>query len=1586
MRSAKKLLYKLIGEKKILPDDAMLIFKEIQSEEKYMDDDIAIIGMSCRLPKAVNIEEYWNNIKSGMCCISGLPENRKKAIESLMDEEQKNRAAFNDGGYIDGIDEFDAAFFRLSQKEAKYMEPEQRKLLEVVWETIEDAGYAKKIYDTNTGVFIGHDHVAGSAYRNYTGGLANEDTLALTGTYPSILSSRISYILDLHGPSVVLDTACSSGLVALHQACQSIRNRECDGAIVGGVSLQVWPVKYKSFKMVETSNYIVRTFDKNSNGTLWGEGVCAVLLKPLAKALKDKDNIHAVIKGSAINNDGIASGITAPNAQAQEDVIIRAWENAKVEVESISYIETHGTGTILGDPIEIKALKNAFSQYTDKRQFCAIGSLKPSIGHLVSASGMASLLKVILAMKHCKMPATINFTEPNPYINFCDSQMYLNDRLRDWEAREFPRRAGISSFGFSGTNCHVVLEEAPRQDVDSVRKEDEEQMLALSAKSSDALNEIAGKYMDFFDNNTGARLEDICYTANTGRCHYEYRLAIIAKSVSEIREKLAGIVNKNMEEIKLDGVFYGKFRVVNKHKDVKLKDEITENEIQQLATRANEEIKQLVMDGKDRKQIIERICRYYAGGADIDWHETLYENRPGRRISLPLYPLRRLECWYYPEKRKGTEKAGYGDYPEAGLGKHHPMLGRCIAETMDSITYCNLMYGGSTWVTDDHKLMGKRVIPGTAYLEMARKACEGFIKTGVAELRDFVFYSPFFLDDDCKREIYTVVSLKKDYAEVSFCSKPDGRWIRHAEGRVAEARKSAGIRYDIEKIADRCRIGEKKPGIKDKTAVSEFGPRWDNIRSVLEGDGEILAAIEIPRQFEKDLDQYLIHPAMADNAVNIMIRMNEKEVYAPFRYGKIKLSDRMPARFYSYIRKNASENAKGEIIALDISFLDESGKVFAEIENYAIKKVHEKDLKIVEKDIYFDTGWVLHSSEREVKAQQDNGSVVVFKDDAGMGDGIISELRKEREVIEVQRGIEYEELDDNAFIADCSIKSYGILFERIKSKGISQIIHLQSISKQKEIESVNMLEDSIVRGVKSLFCITKAITTSKLNRDIDIVLVSDYVNEVTEEEERLNPHNAPLFGLANVVRQEYPDIKCRCIDVDTAISISDLLREIRVGGCEDRVAYRNGKRYTEVLRKVHMDAIPDEPVEIKDKGVYIITGGTGGLGLEMAAYLASRAKVNLWLTGRTDLPERHQWAALKESNEDERICGIIRAIEKIEAMGAVINYSRADIAKEEEVRKVFDAAREKYGHINGVIHSAGIAGNGFIINKDEGVFDEVISPKIYGTWIIDRVTEKENPDFIIMFSSIIAIMGSAGQGDYAAANSYMESYAPFRNKKGKRTMTISWAPWKETGMAYRNGFNNVKGPFKPLSTSFAVDAFEEALNKSLSRIIIGEPDYEVMTAIKDYLHMNISEEISGRLGKGSLTGKPGCEQDKPKDIDVLLKGRDNGKYTDVEKRTARIWAQVFDTNEIDIYDSFMQMGGDSIIATNLFKIMKEEFGGVIDISDIFTYPTIAQISEYISKETGKKVHSVLTVEEIMNRLARGEITVSEASRLKKELN
>ncbi|KAA9008675.1 amino acid adenylation domain-containing protein [Paenibacillus spiritus] len=599
--------------------------------------EIAVIGMACRYPDADSPEQFWSNLRAGLDSVGAFPEKRKNQIEPFLPPRGEEAGSpYFEAGFLERIDQFDAAFFRIAPREAERMDPYQRLFLETVYHTFEDAGYGgNKLHGSDTGIFVGTDHTnkVKAAYLNF---IPRHDFNDLVGSWTSILASRVSYLLDLKGPSMVVDTACSSGLVSVHLACKALQNKECSMAVAGGINLFLTPMN-SNLDDVEAggSGSVIRAFDKRAEGILWGEGVNALLLKPLEQALADGDHIYAVVKGSAINNNGATNGITAPSAEAQEEVIVKAWEDAGINPETLNYVETFAAGTLLGDSIEIKGLSNAFARYTDKRQFCGVGSVKPNIGHNVGASGISSVMKVIMAMQHRQLPPSIHFDEPNPFIHFCESPLYLNDNLIPWDVGAIPRRAGVSAFGFSGTNCHVVLEEAPG--LETVQQADEPHLFTMSAQKGSLLMKLADTYLEWLADGQDTPIGDICYTVNTGRKHNECRAALLVRNIGELTNGLR-------ELLRAGNCAESHTRQADKAAQYRMGQE------------ADKLIAEYVKGGKSDSDRLARLGTLYESGAGIDW-EALYQGESRRKVSLPGYPYESVSYWLQAPQRGNAEAA-----------------------------------------------------------------------------------------------------------------------------------------------------------------------------------------------------------------------------------------------------------------------------------------------------------------------------------------------------------------------------------------------------------------------------------------------------------------------------------------------------------------------------------------------------------------------------------------------------------------------------------------------------------------------------------------------------------------------------------------------------------------------------------------------------------------------------------------------------------------------------------------------------------------------------------------------------------------
>lgn len=576
---------------------------------EHSSRDIAVIGMAVKFPQAETVETLWSNLLAGVDHIRPMPENRLNLLRPFVPDADQDH--FRKLAYIEGIDHFDHQFFGMSPREAILTDPNQRLFLQCAYHALEDGGYAgDRGKDSLTGVYVGF-HPDDMAYKNL---ITNGDPIGaasvFTGNLTSLIPSRIAYHLGLRGPAMIVDTACSSSLVALHLACRALRTGECDMALAGGVKLWFLPLAGGPVLSIESPDGITRAFDRKASGTGAGEGVGAVLLKPLARAERNGDRIYAVIKGSAVNQDGRSNGIAAPSVDAQADCLEAAWKDAGIDPAKLGMIEAHGTGTALGDPVEVEALRRAFGRYTDKRKFCALGTIKSNMAHLDNAAGIAGFIKAVLSVKYGIVPPSIHYEEPNPNIRFDQAPVFVAARKTPWPQSDGPRTAGVSSFGLSGTNCHVVIGQAPAKSETAAASGP--YLLTLSAVDEDGLKRIAAQLLD----REIPADHGFCRHLNHGRAHLAQRLALIYQNPTEAREQLvAFFLGENQE-----GLYRG---------------QATQNQ-DETPLRCEE---------------AGQAAEHYIAGGNLDWN-YFYRNRQTQAVNhpLPLYPFQQNSCWAQPSQ------------------------------------------------------------------------------------------------------------------------------------------------------------------------------------------------------------------------------------------------------------------------------------------------------------------------------------------------------------------------------------------------------------------------------------------------------------------------------------------------------------------------------------------------------------------------------------------------------------------------------------------------------------------------------------------------------------------------------------------------------------------------------------------------------------------------------------------------------------------------------------------------------------------------------------------------------------------------
>ncbi|WP_145984448.1 type I polyketide synthase, partial [Bradyrhizobium nitroreducens] len=676
-------------------------------------EDIAIVGISGRYPQANDLQTFWANLSSGKDSITEIPLQRWDHSQYFDSDRNKPGKTYSKwGGFIDGVDQFDPLFFNISPREAEFLDPQERLFLQCVHGALEDAGYTgQSILGTagprDVAVYVG---VMYEEYQLYGAQeQARGKPIALTGIAASI-ANRVSYVFNLHGPSMAVDTMCSSSLTAIHLACQALQHNGCEAAIAGGVNVSVHPNKYLALAQGKfvSSKGRCESFGQGGDGYVPGEGVGAVLLKRKSRAIADGDHIYGVIKGSMVNAGGKTNGYSVPNPNAQADVIRRAIKQAGVDPRTISYIEAHGTGTALGDPIEIAGLSKAFRESTSDTQFCSIGSVKSNIGHCESAAGMAALTKVLLQMKHGQLVPSLHSEQLNPNIDFASSPFRVQQTLQEWarpvvtvdgRTREYPRRAGISSFGAGGANAHVVLEEyvAPQAERVAATAQDPA-LIVLSAKNDERLRERVQQLLQWLRQRelTPQDLADVAYTLQVGREAMDARVAMIVGSAGQLQDKLQAYLDETPH---IDELYRGE---VKRNKEA-------------MALFAADEDMAVTIDAWISKGKHAKVLELWVKGLTLDWHK-LYAQRTPRRVSLPTYPFAKERYWVPQTEVRSPHQIA--DHQDAFVA--HPLVQRNTSDLGEQ-RYTS-RFTGREFFLQDHQVHGQRVLPGVAHLEMARAA------------------------------------------------------------------------------------------------------------------------------------------------------------------------------------------------------------------------------------------------------------------------------------------------------------------------------------------------------------------------------------------------------------------------------------------------------------------------------------------------------------------------------------------------------------------------------------------------------------------------------------------------------------------------------------------------------------------------------------------------------------------------------------------------------------------------------------------------------------------------------------------------
>ena len=1495
--------------------------------------DIAIIGMSARFPGAPNLDTFWENLRDG-----------KESIRFFTDEELASYHATDDPDYVkaapalDDIDKFDAAFFGYAPREAQMMDPQHRLLLECATSALEHSGYASSTYDGLISVF------AGSAMNTYLlfSGLAphyiDEYLPTLIGNDKDFLATRISYKLNLKGPSVTVQTACSTALVATHMACQSLLNGESDIALAGAVSVRVPHNAGHQYipGSVFTPDGHCRPFDAKANGTIFGSGVGVVVLKRLDEALEDGDYIHAVIKGTAINNDGASKvDYTAPSVESQSEAIAEALGVSGVDASTISYVEAHGTGTAIGDPIEVAALTKAYRNYTDKNGFCAIGSVKSNIGHLDVAAGMAGMIKTILALKHKQLPPTLHYTEPNPEIRFPNTPFFVNDKLTSWNALEGVRRAGVSALGIGGTNAHIILEEAPEQPPS--RSSSKHHLLVWSAKTEEALDQATDNLKQYLISNPGVSLNDVAYTLQTGRNRFAHKRCLVAEDTQEaieIFEKAKpGRISSSAQKAvsrELIFMFPGQgAQYVNMGRDLYELESVFRDAIDECADILH-----------DVASIDLKALLYPTEGNEQPATESIKQTKHTQPALFAVCYAMAKQLEYWGISANGYIGHSIGEYVAACLAGVFS-LDDALGIVVQRGKLMQDMPEGSMLAVSLAEQEIQQYLDDRVSLA-AVNAAELCVVSGTHEAIDALEKKLSALDIQAKK-LHTSHGFHSymmqpaadaffDYLNQITLHPPLIPFISNVSGTWISADQATDARYWANHLRNAVLFERGLHTLlQDASRVFvEVGPgrtltSFLRMHSSRTKTHAAITSMRHPKDTESD--QSVVLHALGNLWLN-GVNPNWDALDEGLDSRRIPLPT-YPFKRQSHWFKSTSNQSDSPYIQAPAKQSKQPGSIL------------------------FAPGWKRALPFPKV-TRVPSSTWLLFTDNSPFSIQLEKELNEQgHTVITVIAGSVFEHKTESSWSINPEERlHYDELLRSIKQAGhLPQfILHAWNVN-DRPVTPENQLKQSSKQLLSttfySLLYLAQAAQQQDMVHPMTLGVLSVDVHDITGSE-LINPIHGTLHGPCRVIEKESPNIQCIQLDLETrsinqqAFYVEEILSCITHPPAHKTLALRGKHFWVPEFSPITLD-VKQTDVPVKQKGVYLITGGLGGLGLAFANWLAKEYKAILFLLGRSPIPERKEWTAiLNDAEAKSTLKAKIKAIQHLESQGATVIPLQANVTNLEEMRNTIDRITKKQGTLNGVIHTAGVIEDTLIPLKDANSAQRVLAPKVQGTLVLGHVLKEPQLDFFVLCSSINAYLSPAGQIDYTAANGFQDAFAyAYKQVTGINTISINWPGWKETGMlAEKKEAFGDQAWFKReynrgILTEEGIEALKGALALGTPQLIVSKEPIDLETDVLDHAPKEASAI-------------------KPSSNGAIKHTTENGTLPENASTKAQlqhIWSQVLGVEQIGVHDDFFEMGGHSLLAVTLFKKMEKSLGALhLPISALIQAPTIAKFSPLIKRK------------------------------------
>jgi acyl transferase domain-containing protein len=1453
------------------------------------------------------------------------------------------------GTVLEDADRFDAAFFGFSPREAEILDPQQRVFMEAAWEAMEHAGYAGDCAGQAVGVYAGvgiNTYVLRQIF-------ANPAFVALVGGYQimvgndkDFLATRVSYRLDLRGPSLTVQTACSTSLVAVILACRALQRSECDMALAGGVAIpfpQRGGYLYEGGMILSPDGHC-RPFDESAKGIRAGSGAGVVVLKRLEDALADRDTIQAVITGAAVNNDGAAkAGYTAPSVEGQIEVIATAQALAGVDPRTIGYLEAHGTGTPLGDPIEIGALTQVFRASTADVGFCRLGSLKANLGHLDAAAGVASLVKTVLALRHREFPPLVNFQRPNPQLALESSPFTVPTEATPWPAfGDEPRRAGVSSFGIGGTNSHVVVEEAPPPEPAPAARA--AQLLVLSARSEAALDRSTADLAAYLEANPGVRLADVSYTLQLGRKAFPHRRAVVARDPS----KAAAALKKPAAAPVMAGVRSGSGRPV--------------------AFLFSGQGSQHVGMGHGLyeiepvyKEVVDRCAKLLEPHLGLDLRTILFTPAgegaiDETRLTQPALFVTEVALAALWEARGITPSAMVGHSLGEYVAAH-----RAGVFTLEDALAAVAARGKLMQSMQPGTMAGVQLPPQELELLLAEFPAVDFAAVNapglctvsgpsdaVAALLErltargvggrplhtsHAFHSAS-MEPALAPFRAVLEKLKLSAPTLPYVSNLTGTWI------TPEQATSPAYYADHLRRAVRFEDGVRTISSDPSTILLEVGPgnALTTLAKLTLGKDAARAVSSLAHPREKRPDD----EAVAESAGRLWLAGADLD-WRGLHDGEAPR--RIPLPTYPFERKRFWVEASARPDAARASAAPAVGPAASQAVLTASTDPG---------DWLYEPTWARGHGAKDGGRLE--GTWLLLAQPGRLSKAVERAVTAAgASAVMVEPGVKMQRLGPRRFRVRPGVKEdLAALLKEVREGGgdVRGALHLWLIEK--------VSRDPVRLGYHAL--VTLAATLQPTPAAPAFVLVGTDGGASVLDERVHHPEAALAIGPVITLPTEVPGLRMRIVDLpvgngrETVESAArDLVAEAATPDGENVVARRQGCRWVRRVERISAPKPSAADLPVRRQGAYLVTGGLGGIGLTLAGWLARECSARLLLTARTPLPPREEWDAWVASHPaTERNTAAIRAVREMEKAGAEVMVVAADAAAQAAMGNAIAEARKRWGRLDGVIHAAGISGNDRIaFLKDDSDVGRVLAPKVAGLVAMVQLLGKEPLDFVALLSSISSIVGGPGLCDYASANAVLDAFpdATSRPAAWKRVLVLNFSAWRDVGMATRVsvGADRRRAWDEMMRTAITpesgTEAFVRALASGRQRLVVTPYDIvEGMARLRGVAPATRQEDVRPEAEADQAPEAQSPSQDRP-----ALATPYEAASTATEKKLAAIWSELLGVERVGVNDDWFQLGGHSLLATRLFSRIEQATGKNLPLAALLDDATIKHLASLVGE-------------------------------------